>query len=147
MQFGWFKRVRVGASRRRRSRRRGGAPSIQHYILHKERARALVHERLSHWNQFYSHTYNRVTIRNQRSRWGSCSSKQNLNFNYRIIFLPQELVDYIIVHELCHLAEFNHSQNFWSHVARTLPDYASRRAQLGALSVEWVVKGVADPVQ
>lgn len=125
MAISWFLGRKVA---RRRSRR--VQPDAKHYALHKERARELVHARLLHWNQFYNHPYKRVAIRNQRSRWGSCSTKQNLNFNYRIVFLPEILVDYIIVHELCHLAEFNHSSAFWSHVEKTLPDYALRKAQL-----------------
>ena len=108
-------------------RRRSGT---QHYRAHKERARALVHERLIYWNQYYGFTYNRVAIRNQRSRWGSCSQKQNLNFNYKLVFLPIELIDYVIVHELCHLKHFNHSQAFWNTVGETLGDYRKRKKQL-----------------
>jgi predicted metal-dependent hydrolase len=90
----------------------------------------MVHARLTHWNQFYGHSFGRVAIRNQRSRWGSCSSKRNLNFNYRIVFLPEHLVDYIIVHELCHLEHFNHSKNFWDAMARTMPDFHIRKQEL-----------------
>lgn len=114
--------------RPRRRSRRGG--TTLHYRTHKEVARRMVHERLVYWNQFYNFSYKRIAIRDQRSRWGSCSSKQNLNFNYRIIFLPPELIDYIIVHELCHLAEMNHSSRFWDHVARMLPHHASLRSTL-----------------
>lgn len=123
MRFSWFGEVKRKSARRQRRR---AQPHAHHYAEHKERARALVHARLAHWNELYGHTYKRVAIRNQRSRWGSCSSKQNLNFNYRIVFLPESLVDYIIVHELCHLAEFNHSAAFWNHVARAIPDYQER---------------------
>lgn len=94
----------------------------KHYLLHKESARKLVHEKLEHWNSFYNFTYNKVAIRSQRTRWGSCSSKGNLNFNYKIIFLSPELQDYLIVHELCHLQEMNHGPNFWSLVEKTIPD-------------------------
>ncbi|MFZ2252768.1 MAG: M48 family metallopeptidase [Minisyncoccia bacterium] len=125
MKLKWF----LGRKVVRRKRRRSKADTL-HYSEHKEKARELIHARLAHWNQFYNHDYKRVAIRDQRSRWGSCSTKQNLNFNYRILFLPEALVDYIVVHELCHLAEFNHSPNFWSHVAKTLPDYSERKAQL-----------------
>ncbi len=71
----------------------------------------------------YGFVYNRVAIKDARSRWGSCSQKKNLNFNYRLVFLPPHLVDYIIVHELCHLKEFNHGPNFWVLVAETMPTY------------------------
>jgi predicted metal-dependent hydrolase len=78
---------------------------------------------LEHYNQHYQLQYNRVAIRNTRSRWGSCSSKKNLNFNYRILFLEPELQDYLIVHELCHLQEMNHAPQFWTLVAEQIPDY------------------------
>lgn len=101
-----------------------------HYKVYRELARAIVHERLEHWNEVYGFTYQRVAVRNQRRRWGSCSEHGNLNFNYQIILLPETLMDYVIVHELCHLAELNHSKAFWEHVARALPDYKERKQHL-----------------
>jgi predicted metal-dependent hydrolase len=83
--------------------------------------------RLSQNETFPPHT---ITIKNHRTRWGSCSKRGNLNFNYRIALLPIELAEYIIVHELCHLYELNHSLRFWRHVARLQPDYAARRRRL-----------------
>ena len=65
----------------------------------------------------------RVTIREQKTRWGSCSRKGNLNFNWKLIRAPQEALDYVVVHELCHLYEFNHSPGFWRMVESVLPDY------------------------
>lgn len=100
------------------------------YIEYKEKARILVHERLKYFNQFYSCNYNDVRIKNVSSRWGSCSKKGNLNFSYKLALLPQELSDYVIVHELCHLKELNHSKNFWDLVAKTVPDFKERRALL-----------------
>lgn len=100
------------------------------YTANREKARILVKERLLHYNQFYGFSVGRVAIRNQRSRWGSCSKKGNLNFNYKIVFLSPEMVDYIIVHELCHIGEFNHSKNFWALVAQTVPDYKKIRMNL-----------------
>jgi hypothetical protein len=101
-----------------------------HYIKHKELARAYINNKLLYFNQFYGFTYNRVSIKNHKSRWGSCSSKGNLNFNYKIIFLPENAFDYIIVHELCHLKELNHSKRFWDLVAKATPNYKDIRKQL-----------------
>ncbi len=100
------------------------------YLKRKEEARVLVEKRLEYFNKFYKFSYNRVTIRKQRTRWGSCSRQGNLNFNYRILDLTKKEADYIIVHELCHLSEFNHSVRFWSLVAKILPDYNEIRRSL-----------------
>lgn len=89
----------------------------------KSRALRLAVDRVKYYNNFYNFKYNKVFIKNPRTRWGSCSSLGNLNYSYRIFFLPKEYVDYIIVHELCHLEEFNHSKNFWGLVERVIPDY------------------------
>lgn len=96
----------------------------------RAQARALVHARLAHFNQFYNFSYNKVFIRNQKTRWGSCSNKGNLNFSVRILLLSPELQDYLVVHELCHLKEFNHSQRFWDLVAEQIPDYKRLRKVL-----------------
>ncbi len=93
-------------------------------------ARALVQKKLKELNVYYGHTYGRVSVRNTSTRWGSCSRKGNLNFNYRIIFLPEHLCNYVVVHELCHLKEFNHSRAFWQLVSRRCPDYQKNRAEL-----------------
>jgi len=97
---------------------------------YKKQARKLVEERLKYFNKHYNLKYNRIAIRNQKSRWGSCSSSKNLNFNYRLAIIPLALADYIIVHELCHLREMNHSRAFWSLVAEVIPDYKNRQKKL-----------------
>ncbi len=74
----------------------------------------------------------RVTIRNQRTKWGSCTSAGNLNFNCLLMLCPPEVRDYIVVHELCHRKQMNHSPAFWAEVARVLPEYKSREAWLKA---------------
>jgi predicted metal-dependent hydrolase len=102
----------------------------KHFHTHKQSASELVHARLAHFNRAYNFSFKRVFIRNQRTRWASCSKRGNLSFNYKIALLPPELADYIIVHELCHLIEFNHSPNFWALVAKTIPDHRVHRRSL-----------------
>ena len=107
----------------RKQKRKRASSVTAHYLEHKEAARCLVTNLVKHWNQFYGFEYNRIAIRNQRRCWGSCSSLKNLNFNYRILFLPPHLQDYIVVHELCHLEELNHGKEFWNLIQRQIPHY------------------------
>jgi len=100
------------------------------YLIYKSQARQLARERLEHFNQLYGFKYQKINIKNQRTRWGSCSKKGNLNFNYKIALLPAHLADYIIVHELCHLKEFNHSSKFWTLVGQAIPDCFKLRREL-----------------
>jgi predicted metal-dependent hydrolase len=116
--------------RKRRPRRTASTASQTHYKERREAARELVEKKLTHWNRYYNFSYNRVSIRNQRSRWGSCSSKGNLNFNYRILFLEEDLQDYLIVHELCHLQEMNHGPKFWRLVEQTIPNARSLQKKM-----------------
>jgi predicted metal-dependent hydrolase len=116
-------RLRVRTSKRKKK-------VSQNYLKHKQKALGIVQERLQHFNKFYGYKWNRIFIKNQKTRWGSCSKKGNLNFNYRIALLPPEAADYIIVHELCHLKEFNHSQNFWNLVKVAIPNYKEIRNNL-----------------
>lgn len=105
----------------------------EHYLEYKEAARQLVHDRLAHFNQFYNFAYGDITIRDQKTRWGSCSRTGNLNFNYKVAVVPEHIADYVVVHELCHCKEFNHSQRFWDLVAQTIPDHREIRKQLRSL--------------
>lgn len=100
------------------------------YQKYQAQAGRFINERVEIFNQLYNYSYKRISIRNQKTRWGSCSKKGNLNFNYRLLFLPKELADYIVVHELCHLKEFNHSRQFWSLVEQTVPDHKQLRRRL-----------------
>ena len=96
----------------------------------KKEALMLIQQRVDHFNAFYNFTINDIRVKNHSSRWGSCSHKGNLNFNYTLLKLPLELLDYVVVHELAHLKEMNHSRKFWDVVAQTIPDYKERRKKL-----------------
>lgn len=124
--FTFKRRVRV-------RRRRGGG--VGEYRKFKEQSRGFIKQKIIELNQFYNFSFNRVCIKNHKSRWGSCSKKGNLNFNYKIIHLPLELAEYIVVHELCHLKELNHSSRFWALVAHAVPDYKARRKKLKTVFV------------
>lgn len=100
------------------------------YIENKEAARVLIVEKIKKLNEKYGYKPNRVSIRNQKTCWGSCSRKGNLNFNYKIMFLPENIQDYIVVHELCHLKEFNHSKKFWGLVSEMVPNHLEIRREL-----------------
>lgn len=129
-----FFRFRV--VRRRRPARAGGRRVVRRkknnaeYLAHKDAALKLVTNRLEYFNQFYHFKWNKVTIRNQISRWASCSRKGNLSFSYRLALLPLHLSDYIIVHELCHLGQFNHSRAFWALVEQQVPEHREIRRKL-----------------
>ena len=100
------------------------------YLKYKENALALAESRINYFNKQFGFLINTVNIKNQKTRWGSCSRKGNLNFNYKIALLPPQFADYIIVHELCHLGEFNHSRRFWNLVAKMIPNYREIRNEL-----------------
>lgn len=82
-----------------------------------------IPKRVEYFASIMNVTYGRITIRNQKTRWGSCSSKGNLNFNCLLMMAPIEVIDYVIVHELCHRKEMNHSKAFWFEVSKIIPNY------------------------
>lgn len=95
-----------------------------------EQSSQFIPDRVEYYAKKMGLSYGRITIRNQRTRWGSCSSKGNLNFNCQLMRLSEELIDYVVVHELCHRKEMNHSAAFWAEVEKVLPDYRERRKEL-----------------
>ena len=95
-----------------------------------ERAKRIFPERTAYFAKRIGVDYGRITIREQKTRWGSCSSKGNLNFNWKLVLLDPELLDYVVVHELAHRREMNHSVAFWKVVEAELPDYRERRRRL-----------------
>ena len=105
------------------------------YLKYKDSAHALVESKARYFSYKYGYRYNKLTIKNQKTCWGSCSRNANLNFNYKILFLPEAVQNYIIAHELCHLKEFNHSKKFWTLVSRIIPDFAIMRKELKSSGV------------
>lgn len=97
-----------------------------------DRALEYIPKRAEYYSKLIGVDYGRITIRNQKTRWGSCSAKGNLNFNCLLMLAPPEVIDYVVVHELCHRKEMNHSRAFWNEVAKVIPDYKS--------SVLWLKK-------
>ena len=96
----------------------------------RKRAGVAFAERVAYFAPLVGVNYARITVRSQKTRWGSCSSKGNLNFNCLLLLAPPEVLDYVVVHELCHRKEMNHSARFWAEVARVIPDYKVRRKWL-----------------
>ena len=88
-----------------------------------EEVKTVIAQRVTRFAPLVGVTYGNITIRSQRSRWGSCSTKGNLNFNCLLMLAPPEVLDYVVVHELCHRKEMNHSPRFWAEVERVMPDY------------------------
>ena len=86
-----------------------------------------IRMRVEHYQVRLGKYPGRITIREQKTRWGSCSARGNLNFNWRVMMAPPEIVDYLVVHELCHLVHLNHSPEFWALVATVIPDYKARK--------------------
>ncbi len=97
---------------------------------YRDSARAVLESRVAYFHQITGGAYTSVTVRDQKTRWGSCSSRGTLSFNYRLIFAPPGILDYVVVHELCHLTHMNHSKDFWDMVGRVMPDYRVRKQWL-----------------
>ena len=96
----------------------------------RAQAKVVLEQRTDYFARQIGVTYGRITVRDQKTRWGSCSQAGNLNFNFRLILAPPEVLDYVVVHELCHRRQMNHSAQFWQEVAQVLPDYRERKAWL-----------------
>jgi len=90
----------------------------------------IIHARVEYWGAALGLDYGRVFVKDQRTLWGSCSGKRNLNFNWRLAAAPPEVLDYVVIHELCHLREMNHSKRFWNLVRGFCPDYKAQKKWL-----------------
>ena len=98
--------------------------------IYRKAAREYFPKRVSHYAHILGVTYGKISIRDQKTRWGSCSSEGNLSFNWRLILAPPDVLDYVVIHELCHRKEMNHSKEFWTLVESLMPDYKERRKWL-----------------
>ncbi|MGN0371953.1 MAG: M48 family metallopeptidase [Enterocloster sp.] len=99
----------------------------KHY---RREAKKKLEERTAYFAEKMGVTYNRIAVKAAKTRWGSCSAQGNLNFHWKLILMPPQVLDYVVVHELAHRKEMNHSERFWAEVARILPDYKIRRKWL-----------------
>ena len=106
--------------------------------LYRKKAREKVKEIIDQYSEKIDTDYDKLFIRNQKTKWASCSSKNNLNFNWRLMMAPEKVLEYVVVHELLHLKEPNHSKSFWTQLGEIMPDYRERREWLKENSPELV---------
>lgn len=102
--------------------------AIEH--RYRRAAKDYFTSRCAYYHTLTGGVYHTITVRDQKSRWGSCSSRGTLSFNYRLMFAPPSVLDYVVVHELCHLTHMNHSRDFWDMVARVMPEYKTYKQWL-----------------
>ena len=96
----------------------------------QNKACVVIPRQVAYYAEKLGVSYGKITLRQQKTRWGSCAANGNLNFNWLLILAPPEVLDYVVVHELCHRREMNHSQAFWKEVEKILPDYRERQKWL-----------------
>ena len=130
----WIRRTQAQLQNRAREQKdyRERLPewTKEDYEKHQELARQVLQRRAEYYARQMQVSYGRVAVKDQKTRWGSCSAKGNLNFNWRLILAPGEVLDYVVVHELAHRREMNHSVRFWNLVESVLPDYQQRKRWL-----------------
>ena len=133
---GWiFDKLRLSRERKE-NRKAVEAPRMEEMTAAEiARMKERFLERVRHYSGLMGITFGRITVRNQKTRWGSCSEKGNLNFNYLLYFLPEELLDYVVVHELAHRRHMNHSGEFWAEVEKYFPEYKECRKKLKKIGI------------
>ena len=99
-------------------------------------AKQKIIERVDYYADCMGIDYGSISMRNQKSRWGSCSSEGNLNFNCRLLFVPDRIVDYVVIHELAHRRFMNHSKAFWKEVEKYMPDYKEQKKLLSRFAIK-----------
>lgn len=139
----WIKTVQ-NRMKEREENRETIVLSRQEERIWREKARSDLAARCARFSRSMGVSFQGIRINGAKTRWGSCSSRGFLNFTWRLMFLPEELIDYIVVHELSHRREMNHSPRFWRVVEETLPDYRQRRQALREFSRRIAIKSEAD---
>lgn len=127
---------------KKNSRPVSGLSAVQKSTLekrYKEAARSYIPARVAYYHSLTGGIYHRICIRDQKTRWGSCSGKGTLSFNWRLMLAPPAILDYVVVHELCHLTHMNHSPAFWQAVESVYPDYRNARKWLKEHGAELVL--------
>lgn len=123
----WLAKNYAKVVNRKESRPAYRPEEIEEY---KEKLRPVLEHRAAYYAGMMRVNYQKITIKDQKTRWGSCSAKGNLNFNWKLFLMPPEILDYVLVHELAHRIEMNHSDRFWKQVEKIIPDYKERRRWL-----------------
>ncbi|MCR5430958.1 MAG: M48 family metallopeptidase [Lachnospiraceae bacterium] len=133
---GWInKHIEKMKQRKAQLEESGAAPLSDEEIRElAKKAAAYIPERVRYYAGIMGVSYGRITIRKQKTLWGSCSTKGNLNFNCLLMLKTPDLIDYVVVHELCHRKHMNHSKAFWEEVGKVMPDYRERRRSLKMVS-------------
>ena len=125
----WFETERIRRQKAERPPRDYEQnPALE--VQYRKEARRRITERAAYFAEKMGVDYGRIAIKAAKTRWGSCSAKGNLNFHWKLILMPPAILDYVVVHELAHRIEMNHSPRFWTQVERILPDYRERRRWL-----------------
>ena len=128
--LGWIeKKIREAEEKEKRTEKVRTLTSLELNEL-ADKACEVIGNKVRYYAPIVGVTYNKISIRNQKTRWGSCSSKGNLNFNVALMLAPIEVLDYVVVHELCHRLHLNHSKEFWKEVEKAIPDYKEKEKWL-----------------
>lgn len=149
-EFVFRKRGWIESTRNRLSARQAAKKTVrmtqEEVTQYKTQAKEYLRLKCRYFSEIMGLRHGEIKINGAKTRWGSCNRKGDVNFTWRLLLAPEELVDYVVVHELAHLKEMNHSDRFWSIVERTMPDYRERREKLRELErrIELVVVSQAD---
>ncbi len=132
----WLEKHIIENEKRTEERRSYPAFTEDEIKALKARAKQYIPKRVEYWAEIIGVKYNSVSIRAQKTRWGSCSSKGNLNFNCLLMLTDTEAIDYVVIHELCHIKELNHSKRFWLLVETYMPNYKEVQKRIKSMETE-----------